>query len=268
MQLSGVQEQYEMSTFSVDKEGVESEYGLDKDGKISGVEGHTAVRQGNTVVIVELTEDTQDDEGSTDTGQDTFALSRQKTGHIQFVIGCILLATIPLIIRAMHINSCPGDARLGHYMVAQGLASMTISIVFAIRFWCRCVRRPTWLCLLANTGLCIYEDLEMLRTWMAENPNITDEFFQSEDSHASQASHVSDAEMLFGTLTTSISKSPRCDNVNSHESVRLTRESSIMGRRGTVSVYNAGNIKLGNLRPPLDEPMTTILDDRVARIEA
>ncbi|XP_067663377.1 helicase-like transcription factor [Haliotis asinina] len=109
------------------------------------------------------------------------------------------------------------------------------------------------------------EDLEMLRTWVTENPNITDEFFFSEDS---QASHVSDAEVLFGTLTTIIARSPRCDNVNSHESVCLTRESSIMGRRGTVSVYNAGNIKLGNLGQPLDEPISTILDDRVARIDA
>ncbi|XP_046585364.1 uncharacterized protein LOC124292330 [Haliotis rubra] len=105
---------------------VESEYGLDKDGEDIRVEGHTASRQGNTVV--ELTVDTQDDEGSTDTGQDTFASPRQKTGHIQFVIGCILLATIPLIIRAMHINSCPGDARLGHYMIRPRPVDLTTHV--------------------------------------------------------------------------------------------------------------------------------------------
>ncbi|XP_071089025.1 helicase-like transcription factor [Haliotis cracherodii] len=109
------------------------------------------------------------------------------------------------------------------------------------------------------------EDLDMLRTWVTENPAFTEDFLLNEDS---QASHVSDAEVLFGTLTTSIVKSPRCDNINSHEAVRLRRESSIMGRRGTVSVYNAVNTKLGNLGPPLDEPLTTILDDGVARIDA
>ncbi|XP_048240751.1 uncharacterized protein LOC125374055 [Haliotis rufescens] len=216
--------------------GVQRQFDLDEDGKIYGVERHTAVaqdNQGNTVGLVghigvtqddegnthtaQVTRDvtlpgqqtgtsiytvnstTQDDEGNTHTAQVTsvVALPGQQTVRQQpalpppsattttttttttpsqddvtvldhdrcsltsiiFFIGCILLTVIPLsmmILGAMHINSCPGDLKLGVYMVVQGIVSMSIPIAVAIWICCHCIDGETLLKLIAPVGVFIF----------------------------------------------------------------------------------------------------------------
>ncbi|XP_071088591.1 uncharacterized protein [Haliotis cracherodii] len=181
---------------------IQRQYGLDEDGKIYGVERHTAVgqdNQGNTVGLVRHIGVTQDDEGNIHRAQVTcvVALPEQQTvgqqpalpppsattttttttttpsqdhvtvpdhdryslTSILFFIGCILLTVIPLsmmILGAIHINSCPGDLKIGVYMIVQGLVSMSIPIAVAIWICCHCVDGETLLKLIAPLGVFIF----------------------------------------------------------------------------------------------------------------
>ncbi|XP_071089024.1 uncharacterized protein [Haliotis cracherodii] len=179
--------------------GVQRQFGLDEDGKIYGVERHTAVArdpQGNTVGLVSHIGVTQDDEGNIHTAQVTcvVALPRQQTvrqqpalrttarppptistpagdnvavpdhdrcslSSIIFFIGCILLTAVPfsmMIVGAMHIDTCPGDTKLGAFLVVQGLVSMSIPIAFAIWICCHCVEGRTMLKLIAPVAVFIF----------------------------------------------------------------------------------------------------------------
>ncbi|XP_048240657.1 helicase-like transcription factor isoform X3 [Haliotis rufescens] len=79
---------------------------------------------------------------------------------------------------------------------------------------------------------------------------------------------VSDAEVMFDTITASFEKSSMCPRINSHESVSLVFEGKIMGRGERVTIFNGSSAQLGTLSQPYDIPMVSIMADGVARVDA